>query len=462
MAIRPPGPRGAARPAAAALPRALGAPTLSLLALGAMMGSGLFVASGLVIRAAGAAALGLYAVGWAAMALEIGALAEMAAANPVPGSFLVYAREVLGPGWSFVSGWVYWLSSVLTMSSEVTAAALLSRGWAPGLPLWVWSLGYSAAVIAANFASVRGFGALEGVMAALKIGAVLAFLVVGATALAGRGAHLAALTGGQGLLPHGLPGAASGLLLALFAYAGTGVLGMAAAETRRPATAIPRAAGATVALAGLLYLGSVLLLLALVPWSRMPETSSPFVAALAAAGRPLWAGAMNAVLLTAVLSTMNAALYANVRALFGLAEQRQAPARLGRLDRRGIPAAATWVSAAALGATILLAYLLPQRAYADLVTATGFQAMFIWLMILVTHLRYRPLLARTRPGAPRFRLFGFPLTTLAVIAVVLAALAGSWSVPAERVGAAVGLGGIALAALVWLAARGNLLAHLRR
>jgi AAT family amino acid transporter len=204
-----------------------------------------------------------------------------------------------------------------------------------------------------------------------------------------------------------------------------------------------------------MYVGGMAVVLLLRPWYRLPEHASPFVAAVAATGIPYAAAGMNLVLLLAVLSTMNAALYANVRVLYTLAREGQAPRALGRLSRRGLPAAATWVSAAALGGTIVLAYLLPSRAYAYLVTATGFQAMGIWLLVLVTHLRYRPRLDRTR-GRARFRLPGYPWTTLLPIAVVLVALAGSLTAASERVGAAAGLGGIAAAALAWLAVRGRL------
>ncbi len=432
-----------------------------MLTIGGMMGSGLFVATGMAAHDAGPALGLLFVLGFLAMAVEITALGEMAAADPTPGSFLVYAREVLGPGYTFVGGWIYWFSSVLTMSSEVTAAALLSRQWAPVVPLWTWSLLYSAGVVGANFASVRGFGAVEGVMAAVKTAAVLGFIAFGAAVVArlvpGAVAPAAPLgrLAAPPLLPAGARGAGAALLLVLFAYAGTGVIGMAAAETRDPGRTVPRAVRRTIALSGVMYIGGALVLLLLLPWNRMPETASPFVAALRATGVPHVAAAMNFVLLLAVLSTMNAALYANVRVLYTLARAGQAPAGLGRLSRRGLPAAATWVSAGALGGTIVLAYALPQKAYAYLVTATGFQAMFIWLLVLGTHLRYRPRLDRTSPGR-RFRLPGYPYTTLVPVAAVLAALVGAWTVGSERVGAGVGFGGIAAATAVWFAVRGRL------
>lgn len=459
--------------------RQLRARSLTLLTIGGIMGSGLFLASGMSIRIAGPAVLGAFLVGFIAMALQITALGEMAAANPKPGSFLVYCAQVLGPGFTFVSGWIYWLSSVLTMSSEVTAAALFTQVWAPGVPLWVWSLAYSALIVAINFVSVRGFGTIEGVMAGVKVAAILLFLAAGALALlhmlpahgtpvpvhGGTGASAtgavpfhpwANLLAHGGWLPHGALGPFASLLLVLFAYAGTGVIGMAAAETRDPARTIKRSVLATIVLVFVLYVGSALLLVTLVPWSVAPTHSSPFVRAVAVFGVPLVGTLLNLVLLVAVLSTMNAALYANVRVLYSLADQGQAPRALGRLNRQGLPAAATWASAALLLGAIVLAYVLPHKAYAYLVTATGFQAMFIWLVILLTHLKYRPYMQRHMPDRLRFRLPGYPYTTLGTMLIVVVALGAAFTQSSEVVGATVGFGLIVAAVVAWFVVRGRI------
>lgn len=434
--------------------RDLTAGTLTWLTIGGVVGSGLFMASGIVIRHAGPAALGLYGLGALAMYLEIRALAEMSIANPTPGSFLVYTRQVLGPGWTFVAGWVFWFSSVLTMSSEVTAAALLTRYWFPSLPLWMWSLIYSVLVVALNFVSVRGFGTIEAVMAVVKTVAVLAFIAVTGVLLTGAFPSAGRLSPRfweqpGGWLPHGWYGAAPAMLLVLFAYAGTGVIGLAAAESQNPSETLPRSIRASVLLIAVMAIGSIAAILVTVPWRRVPETASPFIAALEAQHIPYGPPVMNFVLLFAVLSTMNAALYANVRVLYGLARQGQAPRALGTLNRRGLPTRAIWTSAGLLVLTIGLAYILPHKAYAYLVTATGFQAMFIWLVVLYTELRYRRYLERHEPHKLTFPLFGYPYTTWAVIGFVALALALSPVARGELVGFIAGSAGILVAVLAF-------------
>ena len=413
---------------------------LTLLTVGGIMGSGLFLATGLVIAHSGASALWLFAVAALAMGLEIAALAEMSAADPAPGSFLVYAERVYGPGMSFVGGWVFWFSSVLTMATEVTAAALFTHSWFPGLALWMWSLIYSAAIVAINFISVRGFGEIEGVMAGVKVAAVSLFILMAVAVLGGllpgRPAtapfwdHLSHAA----WWPHGGVGTLASLVLVLFAFAGTGVLGLAAGETKHPGKTIAGSLALTIPLVVVLYLGSVVAILALVPVSHIATHTSPFVQALTLTGIPVVGHLMNLVLIFAVLSTMNAALYSNSRVLYDLGHHRKAPRAVGRLNSKGLPAIAIWWSAGLLALTILLAYLLPKTAYAYLVTATGFQAMFTWLVVLLTHLRYRRYLEKHKPDRLTLKLFLYPWTTYFTLALVALGMGGAFFATSERIG----------------------------
>jgi len=437
---------------------------LTLLTVGGIMGSGLFLATGLVIAHSGPSAIWIFALGALAMGLEITALAEMSAADPAPGSFLVYAERVYGPGMSFIGGWVFWFSSVLTMATEVTAGALFTKAWFPGVPLWIWSLVYSVAIVAVNFVSVRGFGAIEGVMAGVKVAAVTLFLLAVAAVLGGilpgRPAtapfwyHLSHAA----WWPHGGLGPLSSLVLVLFAFAGTGVLGLAAGETKHPAKTIAGSLAITIPLVVVLYLGSVIAILAMVPVSHVATQSSPFVQALTLTGIPVIGHIMNLVLIFAVLSTMNAALYSNSRVLYDLGQHRQAPRSVGRLNHKGLPGVAIWWSAGLLALTILLAYLLPKTAYNYLVTATGFQAMFIWLVVLLTHLRYRRYLAAHKPEALKLKLWGYPWTTYLTLGVVAVGMAGAFFATSERIGLELALAFIVAVAIAYLFVRPHLTA----
>lgn len=262
--------------------------------------------------------------------------------------------------------------------------------------------------------------------------------------------------GHGGWVPNGWYHALPAMILVLFAYAGTGVIGLAAAETKRPKETLGRAIRNSTVLVTLMFLGSLAVILVLTPWNVQSDAVSPFIVALRQSTLSFLPLIMDIVLLFAVLSTMNAALYSNVRVLYGLAQQGDAPRALGRLNGKGLPSRAIWTSAALLALTILLAYVLPKRAYSYLVTATGFQAMFIWLMVLLTERLYRPYLEKHHPETLTHKLWGFPITTYVVMAVVLCSMAVSPFARGELVGALVGLGGILGALVVWLLVRHRL------
>ncbi len=119
---------------------------LTLMTVGGIIGSGLFLASGQAIHDAGPGLVVAYLIGATAMAIEMTALAEMSAADPNQGSFLVYSRRALGPGFTFVGGWIFWFSSVLNLAAEATAAATFATLWLPQLPTWILASAFALTI----------------------------------------------------------------------------------------------------------------------------------------------------------------------------------------------------------------------------------------------------------------------------------------------------------------------------
>lgn len=228
-----------------------------MIGFGSVIGAGLFVASGLAVRQAGAAVLLGFAIGGIGLTGVLFGLAEMAAADPAPGGLRRYAARTLGPWMGFTVNWMYWTSGVLTMSSEVTAAALVARLWLPATPLWTLSLIFSVIVTAINFMDVSGYGKVETALSLIKVVALLAFIAGGLFFFA-RGANggLAAIrVGGSGLakiFPTGLRGLAASMLMVMFSYAGVQTVAMAAPDTVDPPRIVPR--GLTLLTLGILGL----------------------------------------------------------------------------------------------------------------------------------------------------------------------------------------------------------------
>ncbi|WP_151734601.1 amino acid permease ['Paenibacillus yunnanensis' Narsing Rao et al. 2020] len=413
---------------------------LTMLALGTVVGGSFFLGSAVAIRAAGPSVLLAYIIGGILVYFILSALSEMTVANPSPGSFRTYTEQAFGRGAGFTVGWVYWTGLVLAMSSEATAASILLRGWFPMLPLALAGTAIIAGVTLLNLLGAERLSKLESGLAAVKLLAIFGFVVIALVILAGITAGRAGTPGlsvlrSQRWMPGGFSGIAGSMLMVMFTYAGFEVLGLAASETRNPAARIPQAIRYTIILLVGLYLAAMAGLFLLVPAGRVAENVSPFVTALSLYGLG-WAGtAMNIVLVSAILSTMLASVFGLGRMLRSLAEEGHTPAWMR--DRTDIPYRGILVSGCAMLAGLGLGLLLPQGVYLFLVSSGGFALLFSYVMILASHYRLR-----RRRGGPLVQgagLRGFPYSSWAGIAGLLAVLASMPLIPGQGGGLAAGM-----------------------
>ena len=452
------------------LRRELSARRLTMIAIGGAIGTGLFLGSGFAISLAGPAVLVSYAVGAVIALLLMGCLAEMTVAHPTSGSFGAYAEYYIDPLAGFLVRYAYWTSIVLAVGTEVTAVALYMRFWFPALPGWLWIVAFSALLIGVNARSVNVFGAVEYWFSALKVTAIVIFIllagyiVLGApsavpAAAAGPGSGAAAVgfrnyTAHGGFLPRGVWGAWVAVIVAIFSYLSIEMIAVAAGEAAHPEVAIMRAFRSTVFRLILFYLLTLALVLAIVPWTTAGIEESPFVKVMRALHVPAAAGIFNFVILVAALSAMNSQLYITTRMMFSLSRAHHAPRRFGVLNRRGVPVQALLLSSIGIALAALLSIVAPQSAFILMVSISAFGAMFTWMMIFITHYRFRRARARTGAAPLRFRMVGFPATTLLGAALMGAALLTTAFTDAFRMTLLFGLPFLAcLSAAYWIRRR---------
>ena len=373
-----------------------------MIAIGGAIGTGLFLGSGFAIGLAGPAVLVSYAIAGAIALALMGCLAEMTAADPQPGAFGAQAARYLGPLAGFLVRWSYWSCVVLAVGTEVTAVAVVMGYWLPGVPAPVWIVGAGAALVAVNLTGVGWFGAVEYGFSAIKVAAILVFLALGGVVIARSGHGVAHWTDTGGFAPHGGWGVWQGVIVAIFSYLSIEMIAVAAGEAAEPARAVVRAFRATIARLLIFYLGSLAVMLAIVPWTHAGTGTSPFVTVAAATGLPGAAGVVNAVVLVAALSAMNAQLYVASRMLWNAAEAGQAPAGLAVLSGSGVPRRAVWASSGGIAVAATVAATLPGNALGVMIAVSVFGALFTWGAIFVTHAAFR-----RRHGTPAgFRLAG--------------------------------------------------------
>ncbi|HKU29663.1 amino acid permease [Arthrobacter sp. NyZ413] len=392
---------------------------LTMMGLGSAIGAGLFLGSGAGIHAAGPAVLVSYLVAGTLIILVMWALGEMAAANPNSGAFSVYAEKALGKTAGSTVGWLWWLQLVVVIAAEALGAAgLLFSVW-PVIPVWALALAFMVAFTAINLAGVRNFGEFEFWFAILKIAAIVAFLIIGAALLFGwlpgvASPGLGNITGS--FAPSGWGGIASALFVVIFAFGGTEIVSVAAAETAEPARSVGRAIRTVVWRILVFYIGSVFVIAAVLP-STSPQLKSPFAGVLDLAGIPGAGTAITLVAVVALLSALNANLYGASRMVFSLSERGEAPAFLSRLRGARVPMAAVGVSVAFGFIATILELLFPDHVLPALLNLVGSTCLVVWGTALVSQLILRR--RADREGTPLpLRMKGFPALTILGLALL--------------------------------------------
>jgi L-asparagine transporter-like permease len=431
------------------LRRTLSARKLSMIAIGGAIGTGLFLGSGFAIGIAGPSVLISYAIGALIALLLMGCLAEMTVTHPTTGSFGTYAEHYINPLAGFMVRYAYWTCIVLAVGTEVTAVALYMKFWFPELPGWIWIIGFSGLLITVNAFSVSTFGTVEYWFSLIKITAIVCFILLAGYLLAQGNATLRNYTEFGGFAPRGLSGMWIAVIMAIFSYLSIEMIAVAAGEAAQPEVAVIRAFLSTVVRLVLFYVLTLALMLAVLPWTEAGSAKSPFVMVMEALRVPAAGGVMNFVILIAALSAMNSQLYISTRMMFSLSRAGQAPRQLGTLNSRGVPFNALAVSTSGIALATLLSVISPGRAFLMMVGVSVFGAMFTWMMIFVTHFYFRR--ARMRAGSPRarFRMWGFPFTTLLGAALMAALLITTAFTEAFRMTLVFGLPYLALLALIF-------------
>ncbi|MBN8927230.1 MAG: hypothetical protein BGO51_02315 [Rhodospirillales bacterium 69-11] len=407
---------------------------IQMIAIGGAIGSGLFLGAGGRLQAAGPALAVVYAVCGLFSFFILRAMGELVMHRPTSGSFVSYAREFLGERGSFIAGWMYYLNWAMAGIVDITAVALYMHYWhsLDGVPQWVFALGVVVLVVGTNLVGVKWFGEMEFWFSIVKVAALVLFLVIGTAVLGighpvgGQATGLHLISENGGLFPHGVLPAIVITQGVVFAYAGVELVGIAAGEAQDVHSVLPRAINSVMWRIALFYVGSVLLLVLLLPWTAYSAGTSPFVTFFRALGVPGIGTAMNIVVLTAALSSLNSGLYSTGRILRSLAMGGSAPERVSRMNVRNVPAQGILITAVIYLVGVGLNYLVPSEVFEIVLNVASLGIISTWAFILLCHLAFRRAVRRGELAAVGFRMPFAPASnwlTLAFLACVLVLMA---------------------------------------
>lgn len=367
-----------------------------MMSIGGVIGTGLFLGSGYAIGEAGpAGAITAYLFGGLVMYLVMICLGELSVVMPVSGSFQAHAERFIGPATGFMIGWTYWLSWAIYVGLEFIAAGLLMARWFPDVPVWVWCAIFALLLFGINALTTRSFAETEYWFSAIKVLAVLFFIVVGGAAIFGlvpiKGQSAPFLSNffSDGLFPTGFMGVFISMMTVVYAFMGSEIMGVAAGETENPEKNIPKAIRSIVIRIMVFYVLATFILSAIVPWKKAGVLESPFVTVFDMIGIPYAADIMNFVILTAVLSVGNTGLFACTRILYSLSQSGQAPRLFGKLNKRGIPMNALFVTLVFALLSLLTSVMAEETLFVVLLAISGVGGVVTWMAIAWAQYRFR-------------------------------------------------------------------------
>ncbi|MEQ4564754.1 amino acid permease [Paenarthrobacter sp. CAP02] len=428
---------------------------LSMIAIAGVIGAGLFVGSGAAIQQAGPGILVAYLAAGLVVILVMRMLGEMAAANPETGSFSTYADKALGRWAGFSIGWLYAWFWIIVLGIEATAGAAIMHRWVPGVDQWVWALVLMVLLTLTNLGSVKSYGEFEFWFASIKVAAIVIFLLAGIAAILGLMPGVSApgvsnLLDQGGFMPNGPGAVLAGILVVVFSFFGAEIATIAAGESENPVDAVKKAVKSTVWRILIFYIGSIAIVVTLLPWNDASVAKSPYVAVIELYGIPGAGTIMDIVVLTSVLSCLNSGLYTASRMLFSLSQRGDAPKSWMKISKRGVPAAAVLASTVVGFITVGLNYIAPDTVFLFLVNTSGAIALFVWLVISVSQL-----ILRRRMGAAakdlELKMWFFPYLTWIAIAAIVALVIGMVIIDSTRESLflSLGLAAVVVAIGVW-------------
>ncbi len=406
---------------------------IQLIAMGGAIGTGLFLGSAQVIQSAGPSIILGYAIGGLIAFLIMRQLGEMIVEEPVAGSFSHFANKYWGKFPGFLAGWNYWILYILVAMTELTAVAKYINYWWPQIPAWSSVLFFFIVITLVNLGNVKFYGESEFWLAIIKVAAVVSMIVFGLyllfTADVGSTASFSNLWAHGGFFPHGFDGLFYMLAFLMFAFGGIELIGMAAAEAENPEKTIPKAINQVVFRILIFYVGSLTILLSLVPWNQLDLgglDKSPFVMIFSQLGIGWAAHLLNFIILTAALSVYNSGMYANSRMLFGLAKQGNAPKIFGKVNKSGVPIPAVLFSALLIFGCVLLNYFVPEDALGHLMYIVVGALVLNWAMISLTHLKFKQAMSKLGTKT-KFPALWAPVSNYLVLAFILTVLYIMWT-----------------------------------
>lgn len=369
---------------------------IQLIAIGGAIGTGLFLGAGASIHLAGPSILLTYIIVGFILFMFMRAMGELLLSNLGFKSFGDIAHHHIGSMAGFMVGWTYWLTWIISGMAEVTAVAKYVDFWYPEMPNWITAAATILILVALNLFSAKLFGELEFWLSIIKVITIFALIIIGIVMIVFAmktqygPATVTNIWKEGGFFPNGASGFFMSFQMAIFSFIGIELIGITAGETKEPHTTIPQAINNVPFRILIFYIGSLAVIMSVVPWDKLNPDDSPYVKLFGLIGIPFAAGIINFVVLTAAASSCNSGIFANSRTMFGLAGRKQGPAFLHKTNKNGVPYYAILVTCGLLSISVILNAIFKDatKVFVQITTFSTVLNILIWAVIMVAYLGF--------------------------------------------------------------------------
>lgn len=418
-----------------ALQKSLKTRHITMISIGGVIGTGLFVGTGKNILSTGPAAVISYAIACLLIVLIMQMVGEMAAGEIVLGkksggsaelgSFASYAGKYIGPWAGFTVGWLYWASWVFIVGLEAALIGGMLHNWFPMIPIWLGSVGITLLMTIVNIYSVKSFGEFEYWLSFVKVTAIVVFLIVGIAMILGIWPNsepkgLGILTEFGGFAPNGIVPIFTAIVFVIFSICGAEVAAIAAAESENPAKNIVRAIRNVVFRLGLFFVGSVAIMVLLIPWNDTKMLAAPYANILTMAGLPIAAQLIQIVIFISLISVLNSALYTSSRMLLEMSRQGDAPKIFSQIkNNRGVPVPAVIGSTVVAYICAMLYFISPEVIFYFLGNCVGGLMIAVYIFIAISQIRFRRHYDKVSDETLSIKMWLFPYLSYVTIGILI-------------------------------------------
>jgi AAT family amino acid transporter len=420
-----------------------------MIAIGGTIGTGLFLGSGSTISKTGPSVMWVYLVLGFFFFLMMRAIGEMFYADPSQHTFVAFISRYLGPSVGHFTGWTYWIGLIFVCMAELTATATYVKFWLPNVPAWLIEISFLLILAAVNLTAARLFGEAEFWFAMIKIVAIVALIVTGIFMMVGHHptplgqASIGNLFHNYQLFPHGMANFISAFPMVFFAFQGIEFVSITIGEAKNPHRVIKKAVNETLLRILLFYIGALIVIMGIIPWTSLSPDSSPFVQVFKLAGYPAAAAIINFVVLTSAASSLNSCLFSVGRHFYQLATEMPATSRMrqwfGTISKSGVPAAAIVLSAVLVLVTPVMSLSAATTAVFTIVTGISSDMyLIVYTLAMVAHRKYRLSNDYLEDG---FKMPAYRITSPLTIAFFVLIFASLFFIQADIIGA--------VGAIVW-------------